>query len=501
MHQNYKRIAKNTIFLYLRMLVLMMVSLYTVRIVLEALGVTDFGIYSVVGSIVIMFNFLNDSLSSATQRFLAFEIGRDCYPDISKVFSAAIIIHAIIALVVLILAETLGLWFLHNKMNIPIERISAAGWVYHLSVCASIVAILQVPYNALIIAHEKMNFYAYLSILEALLKLAAVYILLIISFDKLTTYSAFVLVIAIFVILTYYVYCKKNFPAVRFGLISNKSIFKKMLSFSGWSLIGSFSWVMMNHGVNIMLNVFFGPTVNAARGISMQVNTAVMSLIMNFRTAVNPQIIKMHSAENNDEMKYLTLTSARYTFYLSLLLILPVFFETEKILSIWLTSIPAFTVIFCRLILLFSLIQTFDMSFGIVFQSLGKIKENQLLGGLTYLSVVPISYLMITGYDSSPIIVYYVQIFAVFVVAFIVKIYLLNKLTNIKCKDYLVTFLFPVAKVTCAVILLAFLLKNMNLSFFPNIFGCLVITTIIVFTIDLSADIKRKLLRMALSRP
>ena len=484
MTQNYKRIAKNTLFLYFRMIVIMGVSLYTTRIVLATLGVTDFGIYNVVASFVVMFGFLNTALSASTQRFITFELGKAGEQELKKVFSISIIIHIALALIVFVLAQTIGLWFLNTQMNIPSDRVEAAFWVFQFAVLSTMVGIIKVPYHAMVIAHEHMSFFAYMSILEAVLKLLAVYLLVIVAYDKLVAYSAFVFCTMLMIFGFYYLYNKKHYAYARFAVLWDRVLAKAMFSFSGWSLFGGLAWMLMNHGVNIMLNIFFGPAVNAARGISMQVNTAIGSLINSFRMAVNPQIIKMYGAENDSGMKHLSLLSARYTFYLALVLILPLFLEIETVLNIWLVEVPEWTVEFCQLILIMTLIQTFDLSFGVVFQAMGDIKLNQILGSLVYFSVLPTSYLLMKFFDFDPTVFFHVQIAAVLVVSFVVKIYLLNKIADISLAQYFHGFMVPLLKVLPCVAFFAVIITRLDAGLIPTVAMSVVSVMVAVFFLD-----------------
>jgi O-antigen/teichoic acid export membrane protein len=491
---NYKRIAKNTMFLYFRMIIIMAVTLYTTRIVLSTLGIVDFGIYSIVASFVIMFSFLNSALTAATQRFLSFELGKVDDIDVQKVFSISILIHIGLAFIILFLSETIGLWFLNNKINIPPDRMEAAFWVFQFVTLNIMIEIIRVPYNALVIAHERMSFFAYMSIFEAIVKLLVVYLLVIVDYDKLVLYSGLILLTSILVFIFYYFYNKKYFKESNFIFIWDKILVKEMFTFTGWSLFGAVSWVFMNQGINILLNIFFGPAINAARELSLQVNIAISSLINSFRTAVDPQIIKMYSSDNISEMTQLSLLSARYTFYLALILILPLYLDIDTILNIWLEEVPPSTVEFTKLILIFSLIQTFDMSFGSIFKALGKIKENQILGGITYLFVLPLGYIGFSMYGLEPIDIVYIQIIAVLIVSFVVKVYLLNKLTNISYQEYLNSFLIPVIKVTIGVILLSY----GTIMFTTNSISIIVLSVlsvlISVYYLDMNAFMRSKII-------
>ncbi|MGA1933003.1 oligosaccharide flippase family protein [Arcobacter sp. YIC-464] len=497
MINNYKRIAKNTVFLYFRMILIMGVSFYTIRVVLEALGAEDFGLFNVVGSIVLILSFFNTSLTLATQRYITFELGKRKNSNLRKVFSTSMIIHTLLALFLGIFLEVFGVWFLNNKLNIPIDRMDATFWVLQFAVLSIIINVIKVPYDALIIAHERMSFFAYVSILEALLKLSVVFLLLLISFDKLIIYAVLNFFVVLLIFLFYFYYIKKHYnDESKLFFIWDKKLIKEMISFSSWNVFGGVAWVLMNHGINIMLNIFFGPVVNASRSISMQVNMAIVSLINSFRTAINPQIIKMYSSNNIKGMKNLTLLGARYTFYLALILILPLYLEIETILELWLTEIPLWTVEFCKLILIFSLIQSFDLSFGIVFQAIGKVKENQLLSGGVYLFVLPVSYMIVYYLKLEPLIIYYIQITAAIIVSFVIKVYLLKKLAGISYKEYWSDFLFPIIKVLVVVVVGVYLLTCFHLQFIINLLACIILVSLTVLFIDISSEQREKLISL-----
>jgi len=442
--ENNKRIAKNTIMLYLRLFLTMGVSLYTSRVVLNTLGVADFGVYNVVGCIVTMFSFLNVAMASATQRFLSVEIGRNDILQLKKVFSTSLSIHILISFVIVLLAETVGLWFLNTQMKIPAERVNAAFWVYQFSIMAFAVSVIQVPYNASVIAHEKMNVYAYVGIAEVIMRLAIVFILVWLGFDKLILYSILTFSVSVIVFIIYRSYCKRKYEECYFHFYKDRVLFKSLLNFSFWSLFGSLAWVMMGEGLNILLNIFFGTAVNASRGIAFQVNGAVSTFVNSFRTAVNPQIVKSCTTGDKEYMTSLVFESAKYSFFLLLLLTLPILLETNLILRIWLKIVPEYSIYFCQLVLINTLIQCFDV--GIVFTALGKIKQNQLIGGLIYLLIVPVSYIFLKlGY--LPETVFYVQISATIFVVFGVNVYLLKIIGNIQPMFYIKKLLLPAVKV------------------------------------------------------
>jgi O-antigen/teichoic acid export membrane protein len=392
------------------MLITMGVSLYTSRVVLATLGIEDFGIYNVVGGVVAMFGFLNGTLASGTQRFLTFELGRKNFDKLKKTFSASLNIHILLSIAVLILAETVGLWFLNHKINIPTGRENAALWVYQFSVFAGILSIIQVPYNASIIAHERMNVYAYVSIIDAVLKLAVVYLLLVSGYDKLITYALLIFIVSVITMSIYWIYCKRQYPECRFGSVSDRTLYKSMLSFSGWNILGCAAAVGATQGINILLNLFFGPVVNAARGIAVQVSGAVTSFVTNFQTAVNPQIVKLYAVGKIEELHILLFQNAKFSFSLMWLLLLPVLLKLEIILQIWLVEVPEHAALFCRLILLQVLISCTQRPFVMAIHAIGKMKLANLTGGIVLLLVLPVSYLLLKNGKPvySPLIVYIV---------------------------------------------------------------------------------------------
>lgn len=308
---NNKRIAKNTLFLYFRMLFMMLVSLYTNRIVLDKLGVTDFGIYNVVGGIVVMLGFLSGCMSNSVQRYLSYEIGRGDNERVGRVFNVSLMVHVCIAVLVLIAMECGGLWYLNNYINIPASRMDAANWAFQCSLFATLVTILQVPYNAIIISKEKMDVFAYISILEATFKLLIVYVLAISAFDKLKLYSVLIALVTLGVLLMYQLYCKRKFAETKLHFTKDWALFKELVSFSGWNMLSEVAWTFIGPGVNLILNSFYGPVVNAARGLAEQVNSAVSRFVANSQTAVNPQLIKLYATDEIQEMKRLLFRSMR----------------------------------------------------------------------------------------------------------------------------------------------------------------------------------------------
>ena len=452
--ENNKRIAKNTILLYFRMLLTMGVSLYTSRVVLNTLGVEDFGIYNVVGGVVMMFSFLNSSMSSATQRFLSFELGKQDYLQLKKVFSMSVNIHAIIAIVIFILAETVGLWFLNAKLVIPAERMNAANWVYQFSILSFMLTVMNVPYNATIIAHERMSVYAYVSIVEAILRLIIVLALVWLGFDKLKLYAVLVFGVSAIVWILYKIYCKRNFTEINYHFFWEKSLYKTLMNYAGWNLFGNIAGVTFNQGINIMLNIFFGPAINAARGIAYQINGTVNGFVSNFQMAVNPQIVKSYAADDLKYMHQLIFQGAKYSFFLLYILSLPILLETDIILKLWLEKVPEYTVIFTKLIFINLLIDSLSGTLIASAQASGRIKLYQsIVGGLLILNI-PISYFLLM-LEFQPQVTLYVAII-ISIIALLFRLYILNLLINLSIKHFFKVVIFSALKISLFSLLLSY---------------------------------------------
>ena len=389
---NNKRIAKNTAFLYIRMFLIMGVTLYTSRIVLQVLGEDDFGLYNVVGGIVAMFTFLNGALAGATSRFITYEIGRKDNIRLHKVFNVSFVTHLIIAFIIVLLAETVGLWFLYNKMVIPVDRFVAAFWVYQISIVSCVLSIVQVPYNATIIAHERMGIYAYVGIIEVFLKLLIAYLIQISTYDKLVSYAFLLFLVHALILLYYRIYCNKHFWECKLFFVKETKMYKQMFVFAGSDMIGSLSVLAQGQGLNILLNMFFGPAVNAARGIAYQVQGAVTQFSGNFMTAVKPQIIKQYALGKVDEMMELVIQSSCFSYYLMLLIVVPICIEADYILTLWLGEYPDYTVSFLRLVLVLCMIQTLKTPRTTVFHATGKILIPNIVVGTILCMAFPVAY-------------------------------------------------------------------------------------------------------------
>lgn len=395
-----KRVAKNAIALYFRMFISMAVGFYASRVILNVLGVEDYGINSAVGSIVTMMGFIKASMSGATSRFLTFELGRNNKQKLSDTFSTAMIIHLGIMLLIFVLGETVGLWFLENKLVIPPERMVAARWVYQTNIISAMLFITQVPYNAVIIAHEKMSIYAYLDILGVTLRLLILYLLVIGDFDKLILYSILSLSVSILMMSLYRIYCIRHYPESHFHFVWRKDILKPMLGFSGWDLYGNLSNMARTQGVIVLVNMFFGLVANAAVSIAFTVQGIVMKFTSGISTAVRPQIVKTFSVGDYDRMSTLIYMSAKYLYLLLLLVSVPVFMETHFILELWLKIVPDFTVWLVRWMIIFNFWALMSVVMAMGIHATGKVKRISLINGTLYLSVIPVSYVLYKLYGN-----------------------------------------------------------------------------------------------------
>lgn len=387
-----RRIAKNTLMLYFRMILSMLVSLYTSRVVLNVLGVDDFGTYNVVGGVVALFGFFNGAMGAATQRFLSYDLGKKDYVQLRKTFNATQVVHIGIALLVLLLAETVGLWFVNHKLVVPDGRMEAARWVYQCAVFTFMINIIQVPYNSILIARERMNVYAYMSILEVGLKLLIVFVLTWVAYDKLKLYGLLLLGVALVVATLYRIYTRRHFDETRFEVVRDKKLFRTLVSYSGWNLFGGVAAISKAQGVSILLNLFFGTVVNAAQGVANQVSGAISLFVTNFQMASNPQIIQSYAAEDKAYMNRLVLRTSKFSFYLLFLLMLPVLLEVDYILKLWLQLVPEFSALFTVLVLVNALIDTVSGPLMTALQATGRIRAYQTLVGLLLILILPISY-------------------------------------------------------------------------------------------------------------
>ena len=431
---NNRRIAKNTIILYLRMILILVVGLYTSRVVLNTLGVEDYGLYNVVGGFVTVFAFLNGAMSTATQRFITFELAKGDLQLQRTTFSTAINIHLALALVITLLAETIGLWFVCNKLVIPAERFIAALWVYQLSIAALFIQIVSIPYNAAIIAHEKMSAFAFISIMDVTLKLAIVYALTLVSWDKLIFYAVLLFLVGVLDRIIYGAYCGRNFPEAKYSFSIDKSLLKEMTNIAGWSLFGNLAGVGYTQGLNILLNMFFGPAVNAARGVAVTVQGVVSGFVANFQMALNPQITKSYAVNDLKRMHSLIYASSKFSFYLLFMIVWPIMIEAQEILNLWLKLVPEHTVWFMRLILLIMLIEALANPMMISSQAAGKVKVYQSVVGGLLLLILPLAYIALR-LGANPESVFIVHLLMA-IVAQLFRVLIVGRMINMPLLEY-----------------------------------------------------------------
>ncbi len=441
--ESNKRIAKNTLLLYLRMFLLMGISLYTSRVVLDVLGVEDFGVYNVVGGLVSIFSIVNSALTSATQRFLTFSLGKNDGADSNKVFCVALQAHVLVAFIVVILVETVGLWFLYNKMQIADSRMDAAFWVVQFSAMSTFFNVLCVPYVSSIIAHERMSAFAFVSIVEASLKLIIVYLLLVSPFDKLAIYALLLAVVSVVVQSIYVIYCRRHFSECHVRWVADKKLFGEILSFAAYNLFGGFASVASNQGLNMLLNMFFGPVVNAARGVSVQVMGAMTQFIMNFQTALNPQIVKTYAQGDLSQMHKLIYRGSKFSFFLMLMISLPVLIETPYILGLWLKEVPPDTVTFLRIIICTSLIYTMAQPIMTANGATGEIRMYYVVCGTMLILILPISYVVLRM--GLPAYSVFIVHFIVEVVTQMLRLVMVRKRLRMPILEYVRKVYVPVA--------------------------------------------------------
>lgn len=488
--QKNKRIAKNTIFLYLRMAFSMLVALYTSRVILNALGENDYGIYGVVGGIVVFFNIIQGSLNAAISRFITFELGKGDSDRLSRVFSTSVNIQVVMSAVFLVFAEVFGVWFLEYKMNIPEGRMYAAHWVLQCSILSFVVGLLSVPYNATIIAHEHMGAFAYLSILSTFLNLGVALIINYVPFDKLIFYAFCIVAINVLMRIIYGVYCKIHFQEASWHLVKDKSLIKEMAGFAGWNFLGASSGVLLGQGVNILMNIFFGVAVNAARSIASQIDNAVNMLVNNFTMALNPQITKSYASGDLSYMHDLVCKGAKYSFFIMLIPSLPILLETPQILELWLKQVPNYTVVFTRLTILISLNAVLSQTLITSMLATGDIKKYQIIVGGLNLSVFPLAYIAfklgLPPYSS------YVIQFVVYGIELVARMILLKGMIKLPIRKYFNEVLLRISFVSFFAALLPIIIttsmqENLSRLFFVT--GvCVLCTFSSIYLLGLSKE-------------
>ena len=443
---NNKRIAKNTLLLYVRMLFTMAVSLFTSRVILNTLGVEDYGIYNVVGGIVTMFSVLSGSLSSSISRFITFELGKGNIERLKTIFSTGVNIQLGMSVLIIIIAEAVGIWFLNAKMNIPADRMVAANWVFQCAILTFVLNLLSVPYNAAIIAHEKMSAFAYISVVEVSLKLIIVYMLMISPFDRLETYAVLLLLVGAVIRFIYGYYCKRHIEECTYHFVFDKPVLKEMTGFAGWNFLGNGAYMLNTQGVNILMNLYFGVAVNAARGIATQVDAALKQFVNNFTTAVNPQITKSYAQGDLDYMHKLVCRSAKFSAFLMMFFAVPIILETNTILTIWLKTVPDYAVIFLQWIIISSFMDTvLANSLVTSMFATGKIKRYQIIVTTVGCLVFPLSWIAFKlGFEPQ---VGYILYFFIYTILLFVRLYLLKDMVKLPVMMYIREVLYKLAPV------------------------------------------------------
>lgn len=443
---NNKRIAKNTLLLYVRMLFTMAVSLFTSRVILNTLGVEDYGINNVVGGIVTMFSVLSGSLSSSISRFITFELGKGNIERLKTIFSTGVNIQLGMSVLIIIIAEAVGIWFLNTKMNIPTDRMVAANWVFQCAILTFVLNLLSVPYNAAIIAHEKMSAFAYISVVEVSLKLIIVYMLMISPFDRLETYAVLLLLVGAVIRFIYGYYCKRHFEECTYHFVFDKPVLKEMTGFAGWNFLGNGAYMLNTQGVNILMNLYLGVAVNAARGIATQVDAALKQFVNNFTTAVNPQITKSYAQGDLDYMHKLVCRSAKFSAFLMMFFAVPIILETNTILTIWLKTVPDYAVIFLQWIIISSFMDTvLANSLVTSMFATGKIKRYQIIVTTVGCLVFPLSWIAFKlGFEPQ---VGYILYFIIYTILLFVRLYLLKDMVKLPVMMYIREVLYKLAPV------------------------------------------------------
>ena len=477
---NNKRIAKNTILLYIRMLFMMVISLYTSRVVLQVLGADDFGIYNVVGGVVVLFSFLTNAMTSSTQRFLNYNLGLNEEDKVAHVFNTALLTHSSILLLVLFLSETIGLWFVKTQLNIPADRSSAAMWVYQMSVVTTLVNIMVIPYRASIIAAEKMSIFAYVSIFEVVLNLAIVLLLSYISFDSLIAYSILLTITTFLIFLIYIIECSKRLTFTKIHLVWDKGQYRKMMSFSGWYLLGGMAMVGAKQGTNILINIFYNVAVNAAVGIANQVRNAVFGFVTSFQTAFNPQIVKLYASDEKEQLLSLIYKSSKFSYYLLFVISFPVILYCDDILSIWLVKVPDHAVIFTQLVIVSSFMEALSAPLWTAIGATGKVQKYQLFVSLIVFLDVPLVYFAFK-FGLSPTSAFVVNLI-VNVLAYLYRLMYVKKYVPYQLSDYFMKVIFPCLIVTILSIPIPLLLRGYS----DNAISTIIL---IVFTVIMSGSI------------
>lgn len=492
---NNKRIAKNALLLYFRTFFIMLVTLYTSRVVLNTLGVTDYGIYNVVGGVVMMFSVISGSLSSSISRFITYELGHGNFEKLKRIFSTSVNIQIGLSFIILVLAEVFGVWFLNTKMNIPAERMTAANWVLQCSLLSFVINLISVPFNACIIAHERMSAFAYISILEVVLKLVVVYMLLVSPYDKLATYACLLVVVALIIRMAYSLYCRRHFEESRYQFVYDKSLIKEMTGFAGWSFLGNGAYMLNVQGVDMLINIFFGVTLNAARGVATQVQNAVMQFVNNFTIAVNPQITKSYASGEKEYMCKLVCRGARFSYFLLFLFVVPIVCEADYILRLWLKIVPEYAPTFLRLTLFGSLMMLLGNSMLTAISATGNIKRYQLWVTIVGCLVFPLTWIAFK-LECPPETTYVIFIAIYFLLVF-VRLYIAKGLLDFPVRMYLTDVILRIFMVSAISFILPLLVVcNVEEGFLRLCLTCVVAllsTALTIWLLGLQKSERRKI--------
>lgn len=426
---------------------MLVINLYTSRVILKTLGVTDYGINNVVGGVITMLGFLTSSLGGASSRYITYNLGKGDMSIMKKTFGNILSIHFILAAIVLVIGETVGLWFMSTQLQIPLERETAALWVYQFSIFSSVLAVISVPYNATIIAHEKMSAFAYISIADAILKLLIVYLLVIIPYDKLIIYAILYFCIQAFDRIVYGAYCSRHFAETHTRLRYDGKLFREIFAFAGWTMNGNLAVIGYTQGLNILLNIFFGPAVNAARGIAVQVQGVCQQFCNNFQMALNPQLTKNYAQGDLDNMHRLLEKSSKFSFYILFFIVLPLMFKAEFVLKLWLGIVPEHTVTFLRLILIVGLLYTLSNPIIVSVHATGKLKKFQLIEGTMLLTIVPIAYILLKFFGIRPEYVVFVVHIVVELCTQYARMRIVLPMIDMKLEDYFRSVIKPISLV------------------------------------------------------
>lgn len=441
--ENNTRIAKNSIFLTIRMVIVLAITLYTTRVTLKVLGIEDYGVYNVVCGFVSMFAFLNTSMSNGIQRFFNFELGKNGEEGAKKVYCTAITIQLILALIIILLTESFGLWYLHSKMVIPDNRMLAAEWIFQFSIISFLFIVMQAPYTAAIMAHERMDFYAIISVLDVFLKLVILLLLPLFDRDKLIIYGFLFSLISVLNFFINYIYCKKHFSEIRYSRKHDNALFKSMLGFSGWNLFGSFSGVMKEQGINLVINYFFGPVVNAARGVANQVNGGLQSFVTNITIPVRPQVVQSYAKGNQSRMMRLTYSISKLSCSFLLMMAIPISYEIDYVLHLWLgANIPEHADMFTIIILFTSLVSNLNSATSGVVHATGIMRDYQVWGSLVSMSSVPISFFLLNIYPIPELALLCVMVCSL--LGHIICLFVVKRLVGMSICEYFREVVLPI---------------------------------------------------------